>query len=147
MKLRIHNATWQKRILLTNAVLFFSRHLKGFRKKRLHVTLTLTPRLQVRHKCRGMAVQDTPHSYSICLASELGPLAMVRCLAHEMIHLSQWLTGKMIDLDDSRSRVQWMRRTYSYRLAYRKHPWEIEAYKYDQAVARKFLDLWKREVS
>lgn len=145
MRFKVKNASWAKRLLLVSAGVFFMKHLKGFHGEPVKVTLTMVQYLRDISKCRAMSYQDSTFRYSIRMASELGNLASIRCLAHEMIHVSQWLTGKMVDLDTGRHRVRWMKRTYSSKMAYRKHPWEIEAYKYDKAVAQKFIEFWKLE--
>lgn len=144
MKITVSKATWQKRLMLVSAGAFFGKHLKGFKGSRANIKVELVRYLTNKAQCRARAFQHNSLSYEVHLDSKLKPLAMIRCFAHELIHVSQWLTGKMKDLDGDRDRVQWMQRVYSSRLAYCKHPWEIEAHKYDCIVAQKFIDEWKK---
>lgn len=137
-------ATWWGQLLFNNAAHFFMQSLNGFKRKRVWVELRLVKGLQRKAKCRAMAHQVSPHKYLIQMDSGLGSVAAVRCLAHEFIHINQWLTGKMQDLNGSRFSVRWGKRTYyPGSLAYKKHPWERQAYRYDKALGNSFMRFWR----
>lgn len=141
--LRITGGSWAKHVLIHAAGVYFSKKLKGFRGKRVRVSVDLAQGLKRKEHCRGMAHQNSKRGYLIKLDAGLKPLALVRCLAHEMIHVNQWLTGKMEDLNH-RYQVRWGSRFYHPGdLRYNKHPWEIEAYRYDKGLAQNFINFWK----
>jgi hypothetical protein len=137
---RIRNARWLQGLMLDAATVYFARKL-GFRK-RVRVTIELVKGLQKREHCRAMAHQNSRHGYYIKIDHMLKPLAMLGCLAHEMIHVRQWLTGKMEDLQ-RRYLVRWGKRIYvQNKIRYKDHPWEREAYRYDTRLAQSFVDFW-----
>ena len=138
---RIDNARWTQFLLLRDGVLYFARKLKGFQRQKVRVRVELVKGLQQSEKCRAAAHQNSARSYHVRIDSKLKPLAMIRCLAHEMIHVNQWLTGKMEDLQ-RRYRVRWGKRIYvQNRLRYKDHPWEREAYRHDVKLAQSFIDF------
>jgi hypothetical protein len=129
-------------LLLNAGVAYFAKKLRGFKGKRIRVKVELLRGLRRKEHCRAAAYQKSAHSYLIRMDNQLKPLAMIRCLAHEMIHINQWLTGKMEDLQ-RRYRVRWGSRIYVQdRLRYKDHPWEKEAYRYDTKLAQSFIDFW-----
>lgn len=138
--IKLNNGTWLRRALIHSAVGFFSKIL-GF-KRRLRIEISLINKLKQKEHCRGMAHQNSRNGYHIKLDAGLKPLALIRCLAHEMIHVNQWVTGKMEDINN-RYQVRWGEKLYRSQLAYTKHPWEIEAYKYDKILANKFIAFYK----
>lgn len=144
MKLTVVGAGWKTHILLAAAGHYFATKLRGFRLPRVRVKAKLVSGLRKKEKCVGAAYQDSPFSYQVKIDASLKPLVMVRCLAHEMIHINQWLTGDMRDVYANRWKVLWKKRVYTpAKLAYRKHPWERQAAKWDNILAQSFIDIWK----
>jgi len=142
---KVWNATWERRLLIQNACQFFAKILKGFRRKRVYLDITLVKGLKHKEKCRAFVKQFSPHKFSITMDRDLGPVAAMSCLAHELIHVNQWLSGKMEDLNTHRGKVRWGSRVfYAGKLPYRKHPWEQQAYKYDTALGNRFMEFWGR---
>lgn len=140
---RIHNAKWAKHLLLNTAVIYFAKKLSGFARRRVRINVSLVPGLRHREHAKGMAHQNSPLSYQIRLDGGMKFLMLLRCLAHEMIHVNQWLTGKMEDID-GRTKVRWRRRIYSMPMRYDNHPWEKEAYRHDWRLAQSFINFWTR---
>jgi hypothetical protein len=63
-----------------------------------------------------------------------------------MIHVNQWLTGKMEDITKNRYKVRWGARYYTpAKLAYKRHPWEREAHKYEHLLYRSFVKSWQNQ--
>ena len=141
--IKIKGTKWDKKVLVWAAASYFAKKLPGFRKKKVKIKIVLKSMTKL--KCRGQASQLTSKSYRILLESGLKARALISTLAHEMIHLNQWLTGKMVDLEGARYRVKWGKRIYKSTLAYRKHPWEIEAHGKEQALAEQFRKFWTDE--
>lgn len=139
--IKIDGARWHQFVILQAAGIYFSKKLKGFQRKRVHVRVVLEKNLRKKEKCRGMAHQNSKRGYIIKLEPTLKPLAMLRCFAHEMIHVNQWLTGKMVDIHN-RGQVQWKNKVYNMPMKYSKHPWEKEAYRYDGRLAQSFIDFY-----
>jgi hypothetical protein len=143
MKIMIKGASWQKHVMLHAAGVYFAKKLGMLNKKRTKVVVELVPGMQARLKCRGEAHQNSKKSFRIKLDSALKPMSLVKCLAHEMIHVHQWVSGQMEDLCWTRYRVKWGKRIYyPAKLAYRKHPWEIQAHKFEDSLYKSFAMAW-----
>lgn len=144
MKITITNTSWQRKVLLHNATVYFARKLSGFRKKRIKILIKVVAGLQSIEHCRGMAHRNTPLSFEIRLDSKLKPISLIKCLSHELIHVQQWLTGQMEDLFASRFSVRWgKRKYYPSHLAYDRHPWEIQAHKFEKDLYNSWVKFWK----
>lgn len=143
MKIQIIGASWQKYVLLHAASIFFAKKLGYGNKKRLRLSIKLVPSLVHRQKFRGAAYQDSKKSFQIKLDAALKPISLVKCLAHEMVHVQQWLSGQMEDLFKTRYQVRWGKRVYSpAKLAYQRHPWEIQAHKVENNLYKCFVMFW-----
>ena len=139
--LKIGNARWLQFVEIQAAVGFFARKLKGFQRRKVYIQIDLIKGLLKKEHARGMAFQNSDNGYVIRLDNRLKPLAMLSCLAHEMIHVNQWLTGKMVDIN-RRNKVKWGSKVYSMPMSYSKHPWEKEAYRNDRKLAQSFVDFY-----
>jgi hypothetical protein len=146
LKLRLINSTWQRSLLLTSAATHYAQRLGWNRRKRpIRLAVKLVPGLRESPKwrCRGVAFQDNPDHYTIFLEKRLSPDWLARVLAHEMVHVDQWVTGRMQDLDDDRQRVKWGKRFYyPHRLAYSRHPWERNAERREPRLFKSFKRYW-----
>jgi hypothetical protein len=140
--IKVENARWLKFVTAHTAVAYFAKKLKGFQRKRVHLKIVLVDKMREKEKCRGMATQISKRSYRIRLDSKLKPLAFVRVIAHEMIHVNQWLTGKMEDINGNRCQVRWGKKLYNMPMKYSNHPWEKEAYRMDYKLAQSFIDFY-----
>jgi hypothetical protein len=143
----VANARWQQRLQIVFAVQFFAKILKGFQRKQVRIEISLLKDLKTKEHYRASAHQNSPFKYIITMDRDLGPQEMIHCLAHELIHVNQWLSGQMEDINGSRAHVRWKGKTYDPRdLAYAKHPWEKQAHRYDQLLANRFMKAWGRGV-
>lgn len=146
MKIQIVNAPWYKQATVHSAILYMSRKLSGFSKRGLKLQIVFVRGYRNRTGSIGEAHRKTDRSYRIKIDAGLKPLALLRCLSHELIHVEQWLTKKMVDLNWYRSHVKWRRRIYRpSKTPYSRQPWEIEARKYEWYVAQSFIDFWKKQ--
>lgn len=145
MKIKISNITWQRKALLYAAVVYFSKKLSGFRKSRIKIEIKLVAGLLTKQKYLGAAYRNSSRSFEIRLDASMKPIKLIKCLAHEMIHIQQWLTGQMEDLFKTRYQVRWGKRIYSpAKLAYQKHPWEIQAHKFEKDLYDSWVKFWTK---
>src|SRR3990167_3052712 len=143
MKLQINGATWHKHVLLYTAGIYYAKKLGYWTRKRIKIELSLIPSMRAKHHYRGAAWQASRNLFYIHLDAGLKPISLLRCLAHEMIHVKQWISGKMKDLNGQRFRVQWGKRLYRpEKLAYDKHPWEIQAHRLEKILYKSFTLAW-----
>jgi hypothetical protein len=87
---------------------------------------------------------EDPFLYDIVINSKLGRRDSLRALAHEAVHVYQYVTGKMRDVRNKRKdKVLWMRSELldnSYEgAAYRNAPWEIEAKDMQERLMNAYL--------
>jgi len=145
MRIKIQNTTWQRKALIHAAAVYFAKKLSGFRKNRIKLNIKLQPKMREKEHCRGCAYQDSSRSFRIKLDASLKPISLIKCLAHEMIHIQQWLTGQMEDLFWTRYRVRWGKRVYyPANLTYSKHPWEIQAHKFEKDLYASWVRFWNK---
>lgn len=138
LTLKIKGGTWPQRVLVHTGALFYAKRLKGFERK--HPTINLI--LAELERKKGESQQNTKRSYTIRLDSRLRNLALIRVLAHEMIHVAQYLSGQLEDLEPC-GIVRWGKRKYDMgRVKYEHHPWEIQAFKLEKKLAKQFIELW-----
>ena len=65
----------------------------------------------------------------------------ITTILHEMVHVMQYATGKMKDLNNQGSTVYWRGYNYS-NYEYRRQPWERQAYRMQEILLRE----WKKYV-
>lgn len=119
--------------LLEEAASFYLRKLLG-RKSRPPVLLTIRLRKNLLQKagakadCFLIQDEDELYEYEVRIDSGMNLGAILRCLAHEMIHVKQYLTGEMKD-DQGAWLTTWKKKTVDTRkVDYYDLPWEIEAH-------------------
>ena len=143
MNIEVKNTGWRKHVLLHAASVYFAKKLGYFNKKRTRIKIELVPGLVKRQGYRGLANQVSKNLFQIKLDASLKPQNLIRCLAHEMIHVQQWLSGQMKDMYGQSFKVQWGKRMYRpEKLAYSKHPWEIQAHKLEKVLYKSFTMAW-----
>lgn len=91
------------------------------------------------------AYQNHPNMYDIVISSNMGRKESLRVLAHETVHVWQYITGKMRDLygQSNRGKVLWKNKMLENSdSAYYNLPWEKEAF----AMQEKLLDAYLAHV-
>ena len=62
-------------------------------------------------------------------------------LAHEMVHMKQWVRHELIDYDYGQT--QWKSRRYTLKhICYNEEPWEKEAYRLEDKLYEKFAESY-----
>lgn len=139
----VRNAnTPQQRKLLKDATMWMVGEIIGSRLN-LEITVTLYD-LRKQEKCSGMCEwMDNPirpRDFLLHVDNSQSLREQLRTIAHELIHVKQYATGEMYDYQRDWSKVRWRNKIVnSNNLKYKEHPWEIEAYKRQTPLLRKFL--------
>ena len=91
--------------------------------------------------CEWMDDSFRPREFVIHVDNVQSFLEQLRTLSHELVHVKQYATGELYDYQRGYwSKVRWRNKVVnSDKLKYREHPWEIEAYKNQTPLLRKFL--------
>lgn len=112
----------------------------------VHIDVSVTASIPKRLKGLTLAVpplncaDNKIHIFRIRIDERLGEVQRLNILAHEMMHVRQYLNGDLQVTHDHK--VIWKGRNYSFReLHHRKTPWELQAYRHDQYLAKVLKDM------
>ena len=73
-------------------------------------------------------LRKTPREFTIDLDSSISIRDILINLAHEMVHVKQWVKGEMYEYSKS-NMVRFMKKKYDMNdMDYYDYPWEIEAF-------------------
>lgn len=136
MLLNIKGSTIKNRKLVERAAWYYAERLMGKRLiKTLVININLIRNYTEKEGCEGSAIWDswddlrkTPRDFTIELDSSISLRNMLINLAHEIVHVKQWVKGEMYEYADP-NMVRFMKKKYDMNnLDYFDYPWEIEAF-------------------
>ena len=136
MILNLKGSTKKTRKLVESAVWDYAERLMGKRLvKTLELTINLTWKLADKEGAEGFCIWDewddlrkTPREFTIDLDSSISIRDILINLAHEMVHVKQWVKGEMYEYSKS-NMVRFMKKKYDMNdMDYYDYPWEIEAF-------------------
>lgn len=79
-----------------------------------------------------------PREFLVTLNKELDELRLLHTLAHEMVHVWQFATGRLRHYANGTYRYK--NRRYASDTQYVKRPWELEAYKLEKELVNEWLE-------
>lgn len=101
----------------------------------------------------GYTVSGKPREFLIEIHSGLGAPETLKTLAHEMVHIKQYVNRELSDYWPKKTKrtskvtERWKGKNYnSDKMDYYSFPWEIEAYGREEGLYRNFMHkekLWK----
>ena len=132
---------------LSCAALFYSEVLLGKRmSKNVYLDIKLTKDMKKKEKAYGFChiVDDNlnrPREFMIELDTSVKYKfdQILTWLAHEMVHLKQFVRGELCDYETGR--VQWKSRSFG-RVHYDDQPWEKEAYRLEDELYEMFAEWY-----
>jgi hypothetical protein len=136
MLLEITGSTKKVRKLVEIAAWNYAERLMGKRMlKNLSIKIELNRTLLKTDGIEGSCVWDewnewekSPRDYSIVLDSTISLRDILINLAHEMVHVKQWVRDEMYEYAEP-NKVRWMKKTYDMsEMNYYDYPWEIDAF-------------------
>ena len=130
-----------------SAALYYGALLLGTRMlKNIELDIKLTKDLKKKEKAYGYChiIDDDlnrPREFMIELDASMkyGFDQILTWLAHEMVHLKQFVRGELFDYETGK--VQWKRRMYG-RVHYDDQPWEKEAYRLEEKLYNQFAEWY-----
>jgi len=136
---------------LDNAALFYGEVLLGKRMaKNIYLDIKLTKDLKKKEGAYGYChiVDDSlarPREFMIELDASMKYKfdQILTWLAHEMVHLKQFVRGELCDYETGR--VQWKSRSFG-RVHYDDQPWEKEAYRLEGELYEMFEEWYYDDV-
>ena len=84
-----------------------------------------------------------PREFSINICTRLSRTNQISSIIHEMVHVRQYATGQMFEYFNHlyNTYTRWEKKLVSTRVPYMKQPWEIEAYKIENATYKKYVRM------
>jgi len=130
---------------ITNATYYYVYKLLGGRSAR-HITIDikLTKDLQKKEKAYGFChiTSDVVKPREFCIeidASTIHSVSQILTwIAHECIHVKQFVKGELYDHEDGA--IQWKSKRLSHEMHYDDMPWEREAYRLES----KLFEEWDK---
>ena len=142
---RSHNRDFQS--ALKSGAMFYAEVLLGKRMaKNIYLDIKLTKDLKKKEGAYGYChiVDDSlakPREFMIELDASMRYKfdQILTWLAHEMVHLKQFVRGELCDYETGR--VQWKSRSFG-RVHYDDQPWEKEAYRLEGELYEMFEEWY-----
>ena len=135
MYLNIKGSNKATRTLIERASWYYAEKLMGKRLLgTLKININLIRNMTEKEGCEGSAIWEewetakTPREYTIELDSSISLRNILVNLAHEFVHVKQWVKGEMYEYLTP-NMVRFMKKKYDMNdLDYFDYPWEIEAF-------------------
>lgn len=136
-----------KKQQLRSAAVFFCDHLLKRLSKNVVVVIKLKNNLYKRTKCWGFATwtdedarSNRHREFEIEMESNMGPVFMIRTIAHELVHVKQYARGELVHPRHYGNYQKWNGHMYNEHLVgYKELPWEQEAHKLELEL----YQMWK----
>lgn len=135
---------------IKKAASFFCDHLLGRLSKNILVKIKLRKNFYKNTKCFGMATwtdidakNHNHREFEIEIESDLGPVYLLRTVAHEIVHVKQYARKELVDMCSGNYQM-WNKVLYNEVLVeYKKLPWEKEAIEQEKVLYK----LWREHQS
>ena len=135
MILHVKGSNKATRRLVESAAWFYAEKLMGKRLvNTLELTINLTRNLTEKEGAEGFCIWDewetakTPRAFTIDLDCSLNIRNILINVAHEMVHVKQWVKGEMYEYTTPNI-VRFIKTKYDMNdMDYYDYPWEIEAF-------------------
>lgn len=142
--------TRESRKSIANRALAFFKDAMFYERPRLatnvHVTLHMSKNLDAMGYCDYDDDESRPRDFRILLDRSIDKVDIVETIAHEMVHVWQFATGKLVDLADGRSKYDGHKYDRD-DMPYGELPWEVEAYGMEEGLIRLWIDNEKKRGS
>ena len=151
----VTGGTKRQRTLVAECACHYLRRLlgltrtKGTRRniqlfKEAVIQIELIKNLSQKEDCKGDCTwsddRDNPREFEIRLDSSMNMAALLMGVAHEIVHVKQYITGEMVDTSRWNICI-WQGKKINWgKIDYFDHPWEIEAYGREEGLLEKFVD-------
>lgn len=86
----------------------------------------------------GFCDHEGHNEFTIDINRDMNEFEMTATIMHEMIHVKQFVRKELTECLRT-GRQRWKSRWFSYETEYENQPWEKEAHKYDEKLAKEFL--------
>lgn len=134
------NTDPEKVMLMYKTVKFYAKHLK-INKANYVLYVCSAPNLRKNDGNYGIASKTGPREISIAIDSKLELPRMLLTLAHEMVHVKQYIRGHYRAEPSRNGKMKrfWLGKQYS--VEYCKRPWEREAFRREDELLCALVDF------
>lgn len=139
--------TKEQRALVKRAAAFYLKQLLKPRINFLEVECIqiklvrdLFKKEEVKGDCTYEGDPDDPILFELRLDASMNMSGVLRALAHEMVHVWQYITGDLQETSEGWNIARWQGQRINWeKMDYYEQPWEIEAYGKEYALFEKFV--------
>ena len=135
-----HGNTKSEKIeMFHKAAKFYIKYL-NIQKFKYKVYICLAPKMREKDGNNGVCGMTGKHEISVAVDSALDTLQSLTTLAHEMVHVKQYVRGQYrgeLARNGKMKRI-WLGKQYS--VEYIKRPWEREAFRREMELVNALLD-------
>lgn len=145
VEILVTGASKPQRILLEDACRYYLNRLLGYQlASSLVVVVKIRKNLMQQENAKADCIwdddEDVPREFEIRLDAGLTIMAMLRCLAHECVHIEQYATGKLKDTREVHV-TRWKGKKIDRRgIDYFDLPWELDAYSKETGLMDRFIN-------
>lgn len=142
LKLSVRGGTSDQHKKIKSATHWIISHLLGKKQASfLSISIIFSKAIDKNHygECEIADDNIRPREFTIYLAHDLSSRILIRILAHELIHIKQFVRNEMFDYARSEYLSRWKGKTINIeRLEYRNIPWEREALKLEGPLTKAY---------
>ena len=142
LKLSVRGGTPEQHKRIRNITRWIVPYLLGSRQTSfLSISIILSKTIHKNHygECEVADDNIRPRDFTIYLTHDISSRILTRILAHELIHVKQFVKNEMFDYASSAYLSRWKGKTINTKgLDYRNVPWEREALKFEGRVAKAY---------
>lgn len=145
-KISISGSTYNKRKLIKNAARWMLGYLLGTKQANyIILAIKLTDEYQGSGNYGSVIWEDRhlkPREFDMELCNHLNDRMLYKTLAHEAIHIKQYVVGDLKDLARYENYCKWKNELVQSegrgKVPYREQPWEKEAYAYQSIILKEW---------
>lgn len=130
--------------LIEACIKLYAQELK-ISKKKFTLAVFSKKGLAKNEALNGVAMKLTDNLYGIDLDSSLRMEKLIEVIAHEMVHIKQFVMGNL--KYEGRSFYWHGKKVIRSKINYYDHPWEIEAWSKEKVLASKIFKIWVKAES
>lgn len=140
MLLYFEDAFVQKKAkLLTEMMEFAAKQLLGTKQPNIVITIESEVTTAYHVTCEWEDRPINPREFKIVLSSKITLGELGKALFHEMVHVKQMYKGELKQRKNQQ--LFWKGEHVPNEIAYHELPWEIEAYRMQEELAEKYLEM------
>ena len=129
--------TYEQEQVITEALEAAFVELMPRVKKPFFINVDPCPTLYQDEGIDGDCMCEDDREFTIRIDTGLSLTQMAITAAHEMVHVQQYLSGRMQQIDGNTIRYEGV--DYDVNMEYSERPWEIEAHKLEESLKGKVI--------